>query len=60
MTNKNNSSNNAILIFIKMPNQKITRYGRGGDRKSKDYLLTLDLAKEIAMLERQGFAVKKN
>lgn len=23
MTNKNNSSNNAILIFIKMPNQKI-------------------------------------
>ena len=24
MTNKNNSSNNAILIFIKMPNQKIS------------------------------------
>lgn len=26
--------------------------GRGGDRRSVDYLLTLDMAKELAMLER--------
>lgn len=29
-----------------------TKTGRGGDRRSKDYHLTLDTAKELAMVER--------
>ena len=29
-----------------------TKVGRGGDRRSKDYHLTLDTAKELAMVER--------
>jgi len=35
--------------------------GRGGDRKSKDYLLTLDCAKEISMAENseRGRQVRK-
>ncbi|MCN7388619.1 antA/AntB antirepressor family protein, partial [Escherichia coli] len=32
------------------PNREIK--GRGGDRRSKDYHLTLDTAKELAMVER--------
>ncbi|MGK3325800.1 antA/AntB antirepressor family protein, partial [Escherichia coli] len=32
------------------PNREIK--GRGGDRRSKDYHLTLDTAKETAMVER--------
>ncbi|HFP5031201.1 TPA: antA/AntB antirepressor family protein [Escherichia coli] len=34
------------------PNREIK--GRGGDRRSKDYHLTLDTAKETAMVERNG------
>lgn len=35
--------------------------GRGGDRRSKDYHLTIDTAKELAMVERneQGRAVRR-
>ncbi len=35
--------------------------GRGGDRRSKDYHLTLDMAKELAMIERtpQGKAARQ-
>ena len=35
--------------------------GRGGDRRSKDYLLSLSMAKEMAMIERneQGRAVRR-
>lgn len=32
--------------------RKGNQTGRGGDRRSKDYLLTLDMAKELAMVER--------
>lgn len=34
---------------------------RGGDRRSKDYHLTLDMAKELAMIERtpQGKAARQ-
>lgn len=31
---------------------RATKTGRGGDRRSKDYHLTLDTAKELAMVER--------
>ncbi|EEC0293666.1 ORF6N domain-containing protein [Salmonella enterica subsp. enterica] len=42
------------------PNRE-TKSGRGGDRRSKDYHLTLDTAKELAMVERneQGRAVRR-
>ena len=37
-----------IIGFPDSENQK----GRGGDRRSKEYYLTLDMAKELAMIER--------
>ena len=38
------------------PNREIK--GRGGDRRSKDYHLTLDTAKETAMVERNEKAAR--
>ena len=32
--------------------------GRGGDRRSIDYFLTLDMAKELSMVERLRFYTK--
>lgn len=35
-----------------VPEKSSTSNGRGGDRRSVSYLLTIDMAKELAMLER--------
>lgn len=51
------SENSDFLVHSNLANQK----GRGGDRRSIDYLLTLDMAKELAMLERNevGRAIRR-
>lgn len=38
--------------YILISQIRETKTGRGGDRRSKDYQLTLDTAKELAMVER--------
>lgn len=38
--------------YILISQIRETKTGRGGDRRSKDYHLTLDTAKELAMVER--------
>ncbi|WP_420284435.1 antA/AntB antirepressor family protein [Serratia liquefaciens] len=38
--------------YILISQNRETNTGRGGDRRSKDYHLTLDTAKELAMVER--------
>jgi len=44
----NFSENEDFIGLTNLSNQK----GRGGDRRSKDYIITLDMAKELAMVER--------
>ncbi|NIH12185.1 MAG: AntA/AntB antirepressor [Serratia symbiotica] len=38
--------------YILISQNRETKLGRGGDRRSKEYRLTLDTAKELAMVER--------
>ncbi|CAI1534209.1 Phage anti-repressor protein [Serratia marcescens] len=40
------------LDYILISQIRETKTGRGGDRRSKDYHLTLDTAKELAMVEQ--------
>jgi len=52
--------NNQDYVIFDSPNLG-NQTGRGGDRRSKAYFLTLDAAKHFAMLERndQGFKVRQ-
>ncbi|PIJ50650.1 phage antirepressor Ant [Erwinia sp. OLTSP20] len=47
--------------YVLVPQNGGIKNGRGGDRRSKDYHLTLDTAKELAMVERneQGRQVRR-
>ncbi|MGY4028372.1 antA/AntB antirepressor family protein [Aeromonas rivuli] len=38
--------------YVLIPQIRGTKQGRGGDRRSKEYALSLDMAKELAMVER--------
>lgn len=49
------------FLVIDSPNPANQKKGRGGDRRSIDYHLTLDMAKELAMIENNeiGRAVRR-
>lgn len=61
---KNRITEYGFLIdtdYVLVPQSRGINLGRGGDRRSKEYHLTLDTAKEIAMVERneQGRQIRR-